>query len=247
MSNSAVLDVPMKLGLELMAVVGADGVDPERKLFHDVVHKVDRTRLCVAQIDFQRANSRGIVNGGVLEPLDRPSPRTDEFEELDVDLDMVTRDLFFISHRGDGSNGSVFRQAVHPVAPEDVIDAAGGDLDVVVTHQVPDDPLRTEVVPSPQVQYLVLDGLRDSAGQVIAGASLAGDEAELAGDLEGPLPLVERVARDPEISARLRDISRANCVTENLELALNLPFRYLRAHSRPPEGGVSYLTCQAYS
>jgi hypothetical protein len=57
-TNAAILDVPVKLGLELMTVVGADGVDPERELLHDVINEVDRVRLCVAGIDLQRPDSR---------------------------------------------------------------------------------------------------------------------------------------------------------------------------------------------
>lgn len=247
MANSLILNLPVKLGLELMAVIGANGVNPERKLLHDVIDEIDRIRLCVAGVNFQGPDSGGIVDGCVLEPLNSFSCVTDKFQELDIDLDVVSRSLFFVSQRRDSSNGSVPRQAIHSVPPEDIINATRGDLDVMVALQVPDDPLRTEMVLSPQVQDLFLNGMGYSAGQVIPGSSLTADQPQLTGDLVGPFPLVKRVARDPEISAGLRNVLRLDGVVQDLEFSINFALNFRNAHSRPPGGKESYLTCQAYS
>ena len=37
--------MPMKTGLKLLAPIGSDRADPERKLFCNVVHELDRTIL----------------------------------------------------------------------------------------------------------------------------------------------------------------------------------------------------------
>ena len=45
MADALILDVPVELGLELMAVVGPDFLDAERELFDDVIDEVDRVCL----------------------------------------------------------------------------------------------------------------------------------------------------------------------------------------------------------
>jgi hypothetical protein len=53
MANAQVFDMPMKLGLELMAVVRSHLADAEREFVDDGVDKVDRVRPIVAVVDFQ--------------------------------------------------------------------------------------------------------------------------------------------------------------------------------------------------
>jgi hypothetical protein len=50
-----------------MAVVGPDGVDPEREALDHVVNERDRVGLVVLLVDLQGADARRIVDGGVLE------------------------------------------------------------------------------------------------------------------------------------------------------------------------------------
>ena len=45
MTDALIFDVPMELGLELMAIVSPDLFDAERELFNDVIDKVDRVGL----------------------------------------------------------------------------------------------------------------------------------------------------------------------------------------------------------
>ena len=54
MADALILDMPVELGLELMAVVGPDLLDAERELFDDVIDKVDRIGLCVFVVDLER-------------------------------------------------------------------------------------------------------------------------------------------------------------------------------------------------
>lgn len=48
-----IFDVPMKLRLELMAVVGADLSDAKREFLDDVVCEVDGIGLGMVLVDFQ--------------------------------------------------------------------------------------------------------------------------------------------------------------------------------------------------
>lgn len=51
MSDSFVFDVPVELGLELMAAISADRVDTERELLNYVIDGVDGALLVVAAVD----------------------------------------------------------------------------------------------------------------------------------------------------------------------------------------------------
>jgi hypothetical protein len=83
----------MELSLKLVAVIGANRMDPERELLHDVVDEVDGIALRVAGINYQGPDPGGVVDGGVLKPLDRLSCGANEFKEFDLNLDVVPRCL----------------------------------------------------------------------------------------------------------------------------------------------------------
>ena len=70
MTDSLILDVPMKLSLELMPIVSSDLLYTEWELFDDVVNKIDRIGLGVPLIDFQCPYARGVIDRGVLVSLD---------------------------------------------------------------------------------------------------------------------------------------------------------------------------------
>jgi len=44
-SDALVLDIPMELGLELMAIVSPNVANAERKLLNDMINEVDRVSL----------------------------------------------------------------------------------------------------------------------------------------------------------------------------------------------------------
>jgi hypothetical protein len=94
----------VEFGLELMAVVRSHLADAEREFVDDGVDEVDRVRLIVAVIDLQGANARGIVDRRVLVALDGLPVFPFEFQELDVDLDLMTRHLFLVSLSVDLAN-----------------------------------------------------------------------------------------------------------------------------------------------
>lgn len=60
--DTQIFDVPMELGLELVAIVGSDFSDTERELVDDVIDEVDHIGLCMFFIDFQGANAGRIIN-----------------------------------------------------------------------------------------------------------------------------------------------------------------------------------------
>ena len=51
MSNAFVLDMPMELGLELMAIVSSNFANAERELRYDMINEVDRVCLRVLVVD----------------------------------------------------------------------------------------------------------------------------------------------------------------------------------------------------
>ena len=66
MADTDVVDMPMELGLELMAIIGSDFSYPEWELVADVIDKVDCVSLGMLLADLERAEAGGIINGGIL-------------------------------------------------------------------------------------------------------------------------------------------------------------------------------------
>jgi len=89
--------MPVELGLKLVAVVRSHLADAEWEFVDDDVDEVDRVRLIVAVVDFKGANVGGIVDSRVLVALDGLPVFSSEFQELGVDLDLMTRHLFLVS------------------------------------------------------------------------------------------------------------------------------------------------------
>ena len=67
MADTAVFDMPVELGLELVAVIGSNFTNAEWELVNDVIDKVDRVCLSMFFIDFECSNTSGVINGGILE------------------------------------------------------------------------------------------------------------------------------------------------------------------------------------
>ena len=70
MSDARVLDVPVELGLELMAIVGSDFSDPEGECPDHVVDEVDGVSLGVSVVDLESTDSGSIIDSSVLEASD---------------------------------------------------------------------------------------------------------------------------------------------------------------------------------
>jgi hypothetical protein len=62
-SNAEILDMPVEFGLEFMAAIGADHLDPKRELLDDVIDEVDRICLIVLVVDFQGPDAGGVIDG----------------------------------------------------------------------------------------------------------------------------------------------------------------------------------------
>lgn len=67
MTNALVLDVPVKLGLELVSVVGSDLANAERELLDDVVNEVDCAGLGVFLVNLQSPHPCRVINGCELD------------------------------------------------------------------------------------------------------------------------------------------------------------------------------------
>lgn len=117
--HSKILDMPMELGLKFMPVVCADRMNPEVDLFHYEIVEVDSAALVVAGIDFQGQDPGGIVDGGLLEPLDCFSLGTNEYQELDVNFHVMPWRLLLGPLGWNSSNGAILWEAIHSDAPMD--------------------------------------------------------------------------------------------------------------------------------
>nr|WP_228073899.1 hypothetical protein [Kordiimonas pumila] len=63
----------------------------------NVINEVDRTLLRVTRIDLQGSNTRCIINGCILVPLDLAATSPFEYQKLNIHLNVVARHPFLIS------------------------------------------------------------------------------------------------------------------------------------------------------
>lgn len=117
-ADAKILDVPVELGLELMAVVRSDFFDAERKLFDDVIDKVDRVDLGMSFINLECANPCCVISCGVLKAAHLLTHFTNESQELNVHLNVVTRDLFVVAFGMDFAQPGSTRKPINAVAFE---------------------------------------------------------------------------------------------------------------------------------
>ena len=73
-TDALVLDMPVKLGLELVAVVGPDLPDAEWEGSDHVVNEVDGVGLGVASVDLEGADTGCVVDGRELKAPDFSPP-----------------------------------------------------------------------------------------------------------------------------------------------------------------------------
>ena len=118
MADPLVFDMPMELGLELMAIVGSDFLDAERELFDDAVDEVDGAGLGMFLVDLERPHPCRIIDGGELEATDLLALFSSERQELDVHLDVVTRNLFVVAFGMDLAQPGSTRKPVDAMALE---------------------------------------------------------------------------------------------------------------------------------
>ena len=75
MPDSFILDMPMELGLKLMAPVRAYRMDPEWEPLQLVIDKRNRTLLVMSIKHLERSNPRGIFDRGVLKTANQAGVR----------------------------------------------------------------------------------------------------------------------------------------------------------------------------
>lgn len=156
----------VELGLELVAIVGSDFADPERELVDDMIDEVDRVGLSMFFIDLECTDTSGIINGGILKAACLLTLLSNEGQELNVHLDMMTRDLFVVAFGVDFTKARSARQPVQARAFEYPVYCCIGQFDAVIARQIPHDPFGAEVVFAPQIQNLLGDLGRCLVGRV---------------------------------------------------------------------------------
>ena len=62
--------MPMKLGLKFMAIVRANGMDPEGEFTNHIIDKIYSILLGVAGINFQGSDAGSVVYRSILETTD---------------------------------------------------------------------------------------------------------------------------------------------------------------------------------
>ena len=146
MADALIFDVPVKLGLKLMAVIGSDLFDAEGELFDDVIDKVDRVCLCVFGVNLESPDTCSVVYRGILEAADLLAALADEDEELNVHLDVMAGHLLVLTSGVDFAHAGSTRQPTNTVAAQNASHTSVGDCDAGIACKVPDDPDRHEVV-----------------------------------------------------------------------------------------------------
>ena len=107
-----------------MAIVGANFFNAEGELGYHVVDEGDRAGLVVALIDFEGPDTRGIIDGRVLVTLDGLIVFVFEGQELDINLNLVARNLLLIPDGMDFAQPGATWQPADPIALENAVDAS---------------------------------------------------------------------------------------------------------------------------
>ena len=100
-----VLDMPMKLGLKLMASVCSDRMDAEREFLNHIINKLNGILLIVTRVDFHRPDPGGIVNRCVLKASDSVALKVPQRDKFDIHLDMMAGNFFSITSSVNSSTG----------------------------------------------------------------------------------------------------------------------------------------------
>lgn len=95
--NAEVFDMPMELGLELVAVICPNFTDAKRELLDNVINEVDRACLRVFLINLESTNSGCVMNGSELKSALFLATFSFAGQKLNVHLDMIAGHLFLIA------------------------------------------------------------------------------------------------------------------------------------------------------
>ena len=217
MTNALVFDMPMELGLELVAIIGSHFFDAKRELGDDIVDEGDGIGLVVALIDFEGPDTRCIINSCVLITFDRFVIFVFECQELHIDLDLMAGNLFLIP---DGVNFAQPRaawQLAYPITREDTINTCARDLDVMVAGQIPNDANRPEMVSLAQMQNL-LDNFWWCSVDWVLGNWLLVDQSSFTGVFIQSFPTVKASPCNAEVPAGPGNVAIVVSMFENAQL-----------------------------
>jgi hypothetical protein len=94
MPHPFVLDMPMKLGLKLVASVCSDCMDAEGEFLNHIINKLNSILLIMARVDLHRPDPGGIINSGILKTSDPVSLEVPQRDKFNVHLDVMARHCF---------------------------------------------------------------------------------------------------------------------------------------------------------
>ena len=97
MPGALILDIPLGLGLALMAVIGSHFLEAERGLCNDMIDEGNRVGMRLFVADLERSYADRVINSAVLEPAEFFAALADEGEELDIRLDVTVRQLLIVT------------------------------------------------------------------------------------------------------------------------------------------------------
>ena len=97
MAYPKVFDLPVKFSLELVTIVRSDFTNAEWELFNDMIDEVYCISLSVLLIDLQSADARRVIDGSILETPHLFALISNECQELNIHLNVVTRNLILRS------------------------------------------------------------------------------------------------------------------------------------------------------
>ena len=126
--------MPMEFGLELMSIISSDLPYAEWEFVDDVIDEIDGIGLCMFYIDFECADTSGIIDGRILEAAYLLALLPDESQKFNIHLNVMARNLFVVTLGVDLAKARSARQAVHAVALEDAIYCGIGYFDVVIAR-----------------------------------------------------------------------------------------------------------------
>ena len=140
-------------------------------------------------IDLERPNAGRVINGRILEATCLLALLSDKSQELDIHLDMVTRNLLVVAFGVNFTKACSARQPVQTVAFEYPVYRCIAYFDVVITRKVPHNPFGSEVVFAPEMKHLIRHFRRCPVGRVFRNG-FGIDQTIFAIALIGALPSV---------------------------------------------------------
>jgi hypothetical protein len=156
-SHPFILDMPMKLGLKLMASVSSNRMNAKGEFFNHIINKLNGVYLIVTRIDFQRPDPGGIINGGILKTSDSVALKVSQGDKFHINLDMMAWNFFAVTSRVNSTAWGTLGQASRTVSNQSAINTGNRSFNSVVALQIPGDSLGPEFLFLSQMKDLIND------------------------------------------------------------------------------------------